>query len=359
MRKQKKKQQHYVPKFYLKYFSHQGLGKQISLWNGPKQIYVKDAKLADQAYENNFYGSDGFIEDTLSILESKAAIVISDIIINEHLPTEGSEDRIALYIFIMFQAERTKASAIDMDKHADSMMRFVFKDDPKFKKYLQDIKLKLNVPAAQKLVIAAPLVPLILDLSSILIINDSIHEFITSDNPVVRYNQFLELRKWPGSGSGWSLPGLQVIFPISPKHMLFLYDKDVYSFINNENGIIRISSLSDINWLNGLQYLVAEDNIYFSSKIDEKYAIRMHRRWSKHRKPRITLQEYKQVSKEGDSQNGSLLVSTMNNIRVDMELSFIKYAIDPYRKLLSPTLYNPRNEYIKNVLEEIEKQKYK
>jgi hypothetical protein len=349
-----------VPKFYLRYFSHAGKGKLISLWNGPRQLYIREARLSDQAYENNFYGADGVIEDGLALLESRVAEILARIMSTHSLPTIGSEEQTLLYTFVMFQAERTKAGAIDMEDTADQMMRRVFREDPRFKPYLPSIKLKLMNPGAQKLALVAPLVPLILDLKAKLLINESPHEFITSDNPVMRYNQFMEARAWPGSGAGWSLPGLQVIFPLSPKLCLILYDNDMYTFKGNHPDMQKIEGLSDINYLNGLQYLLAEENVYFSDHIDQLYARRMHRRWAHRRQPRVVIDEYKQRESMDDKERkGSIIVSTHNNIRIGMELSFLRFATDPEKRSLGPSMWNPRNAYVEKVLLFLEKDRNK
>ncbi len=355
----KKRQQHFVPKFYLKRFSHDGKGKQLSLWSGVSQLYVKDARLSDQAYADNFYGADGSVEDTLSVLESKVAGITAQIMRDGLLPVTGSEEHLLLYTFVMFQAERTKAGASDMETTADQMMRFFFKEDPRFEPYLPHIKLKLLNPGAQKLALVSPLVPLCLDLAAKLLINEGAHEFVTSDNPVVRYNQFTEARNWPSSGAGWSMPGLQVFFPLSPKHVLLLYDSDMYSFPDASGDIQIVKSLSDINWINGLQYLVADENVYFSTGIDELYATRMHQRWAKYRRPRYTVNEYERTDPRDPSKKGTILMTTFNNIRIGLQLSFVKFAVDPETRKLGPTLWNPRNKYVEEVLLTLEKDRYK
>lgn len=66
------------------------------------------------------------------------------------------------------------------------------------------------------------------DLKVKLLINTTVTPFITSDHPVIRYNQFLEMRRHPGGNAGLAAKGLQVFLPLSPKHMLLFYDDWVY-----------------------------------------------------------------------------------------------------------------------------------
>ena len=71
-----KKKQHYVPRFYLKYFSTTPEATHIGLCVKESGKTVRQAGLKNQAYENYFYGKDTKIEDGLSEIEAKAASVI-------------------------------------------------------------------------------------------------------------------------------------------------------------------------------------------------------------------------------------------------------------------------------------------
>jgi len=70
-----KKNQHYVPKFYLRNFSFQNNKKQIGVFNIENEFYFLKAKLKTQGSKNFFYGSDGVIEDSLSLIEGELSIL--------------------------------------------------------------------------------------------------------------------------------------------------------------------------------------------------------------------------------------------------------------------------------------------
>ena len=74
----KKKNQHYVPKFYLRNFSNNG--KNIGLFMPDKDVYRNNASIKSVAYSHFLYGEDGIVEDLLSEIESKWAIMIRKII---------------------------------------------------------------------------------------------------------------------------------------------------------------------------------------------------------------------------------------------------------------------------------------
>jgi hypothetical protein len=69
--------------------------------------------------------------------------------------------------------------------------------------------------------------PLLLDLHNKLLINKTSVEFITSDHPIVMYNQLLTFRTF-GSNCGVACKGLQIFYPLDPKKVLMLYDGQIY-----------------------------------------------------------------------------------------------------------------------------------
>lgn len=52
-----KKNQHYIPKFYLRNFSYDGNKNQIGVFNIFNNIYVQQAKLKTQGSKNFFMAS--------------------------------------------------------------------------------------------------------------------------------------------------------------------------------------------------------------------------------------------------------------------------------------------------------------
>ncbi len=312
---------------------------------------MANASIREQAYADNFYGKDGMIENALGLLESNASRVIQSIITSRSIPRRYSPDYIWLYSFIMFQAERTKASADDLERMFDQIVKAAYKEHPKVKDFLPHVELKIKEPASQKLGLSSRFVPLILDLRAKLIMNTCEHEFVTSDNPVIRYNQFFELRKWPGSGAGWANPGLQILFPLNPRMLLILYDRDLYKVGKWGSDIANADTTTDVNRINGLQFIRADENIYFSNQVTQFHIQRMHKRWSKYRKPRVSVNEFFEANHDpSSSTRSSLLVSSMNDLRTGMELSFISFKRYAYTRKLGPTMWNPRNKHVEKAL---------
>ena len=91
-----------------------------------------------------------------------------------------------------------------------------------------------------------------------LVLNADVDVFITSDNPVFKYNQYCQgVQNFGTTGAGQT--GLQIFLPLSPRHQLVLYDGKVYDHVKS-----RTLNTKDIDMINSLQVVSAEDNLYFS-----------------------------------------------------------------------------------------------
>jgi hypothetical protein len=348
MQHKQKRRHHFVPRFYLRHWANSSTPGSIALWNLRRQLYVKRAAISDQAYKVDLYGQDSKIEEALASLESRVSPIIAAIDDSHTLPPVKSDERVLLRLYAMFQAERTYASASDSDRAAEAALSDIpNRETPPLKQRMTDA-------ALERLSLLTPALPLIFDLEMKLLINKSPNRFVTSDNPVIRYNQFLEARRWPGSGAGWAVPGLQIFLPVSPDVLLLLYDRDLYKVGDENSEAVDIDTTGDTNWLNGLQYLIAEENIYLAPEVDEFYALRMHRRWAGKRRPRFSVTKLPETNPDPkSSQYCSLIVTSMNELKLGLSLSFLGFRIPPESRKLGPTMWNPRNAYVESILEEI------
>jgi len=118
-----KKNQHFIPKFYLRNFSCNNNGKQIGVFNVDNEIYVKSAKLKTQGSKNFFYGYDGLIENRLADIEGELAPIIKSIIDTKTLPQRDSKEHFFLLGFVILtnlrnpvKIEYMKNSMIEMKR---------------------------------------------------------------------------------------------------------------------------------------------------------------------------------------------------------------------------------------------------
>jgi len=145
--------------------------------------------------------------------------------------------------------------------------------------------------------------------------------FITSDSPVIYYNQFLESRRPALGNIGLLNKGLQIIFPISPRVLLMWYAGRIYKVGEKREDVVWTRNSTDVEGLNALQFVSADENLYFSPDISEGYLRSLA---SKNRHTRsqyhTTVTEYTSVS-DGDQR---LLHIRPPEIRCNLSLSFVK-----------------------------------
>jgi Protein of unknown function (DUF4238) len=112
-------------------------------------------------------------------------------------------------------------------------------------------------------------------------------EFVTSDNPVVAHNQYCEGIDCQGV-LGWNCAGIQILCPVSPRHLVLLYDTKVYAVgAKHDRGASRIDDVADIRNLNAFQIATARENIYFRNvAMDELLRAQIERLDSRRRRKR-------------------------------------------------------------------------
>ena len=155
--------------------------------------------------------------------------------------------------------------------------------------------------------------------------------FITSDNPVFKYNQYFEDIQNHGI-TGLGQTGIQIFLPLSPKQILVLYDKDVYDYVKKQP-----PTEGDVDVLNGLQVISADSNLYFndwkrSTAVEDLVCRYAHLRQHDY----TTLDEF--ISDENPGH--SLIVSYEQTPNVGLNLSFLRIKRRASRIRLSKRLQN-------------------
>lgn len=264
----KKKNQHYVPKFYLRNFSNNG--RNIGMLILDKGLYKSNASIKSVAYSDFLYGEDGVVENLLSKIESQWAYMVRKII-NKEFNNFSKEDDSLLYSFIAISKSRTQRVA-DINKYYMNYFKDVFENN-NIKNFtdnpLETVKELLKAPNVLQMQIALENMYLLYDLDVVVLENKTRYGFITSDNPVVYYNQFYARRNY-NKNYGVVAKGLQIFIPLSEKYMICLYDKDVYNVDYNDK-YIPITSKSEIDNLNKLSTMNSNNQIFFHPDSKEQY----------------------------------------------------------------------------------------
>jgi len=346
-----KRRQHYVPRFYLKNFSIDRKGLAIGTFNIPSNKFISTARLKTQAYEIYFYGKDNRIENSLGLLEQNSATVIKDIIRANSLPNLKSKEFFTLLSFAIFLKSRTLYAAEENRELVEKSVKAIYSKDSRLKDHLNNIHIIVNDPTKIALRSAAQCLPIAFDLDYKLLINRTCIPFITSDNPVIYYNQFMETKKAFATGTGLACKGLEIFLPLSPEHYVIFFDKDVYKFGSRKDLSVIIRDLKDIESLNKLQCISAYKNLYFDHSISrEAFTILMNNAEKNRRRTKLKVDEYTgPTDKEGMH---SLLHFHRTDIKCELHLGFIKILKKARQYELGNRVLHVRNERTYHLYEE-------
>jgi Protein of unknown function (DUF4238) len=316
------KKQHFVPQFYMKNFSADAERRRISLYAIGAGRHVAGASIKDQAHKEYFYGKAG-VEDKLSQLEAVVSPIIAKAIADNTLPELMSEGHLMLLTFVLFQDARTPAMAARMNERTEKKVKMIAKQFPDLKADAD--KMKVSDPNAPltALQIAEELRPFVLDLRWKLLENKTRRFFITSDNPVVLYNRFLEKRQPQTGNTGLNCRGLQIFMPLGPRHLLMLYDGDVYRF-GSRNPLETLIEIIewDVEALNVLQAANAHGVLYFHADTDLQQLRDTVKRAERYRgSSRVEIKECVGIGPGG--QKGPLIMSLKPELRVGLALDCV------------------------------------
>ena len=249
-----RKQNHYVPRFYLKRFG--STDRSIHLLNISSMKAVPDASIAKQCQRKNLYNSG--LEDGLSKLESFIA--------GEVYQADGFA-RVTTDLWHMLAATQYARVPRESDPAKEYMEAVV----ERWLKWQLENNPELRGRDTSYTVTGNSIEMLLGELNSILVwmrglkaqvVSTESPAFILSDKPVVLYNQYCEQVEHY-AGLGFNCSGVQLFMPLSPKDYLLLYDGQVYDYVKS-----RQVTRADVENLNMLQIVQSESNVYFSSWAD-------------------------------------------------------------------------------------------
>lgn len=256
-----KKNQHYVPQFLLKRFSADN--SSISKFLIQEDRIIPVCSIKNECSKDNFY-SDVKIEEKLGEIEASNAITIK-MIEEGGMRSIQQIDMEHLYAFVLLQDMRTKQAADYTGQMFEDLKKIL-----RQKGVTEDLEKELNkVDTSEKhsaminLLTFTDSAENIYDLKCKLLHNKTKTPFVTSDHPVLKYDQLYERIKAPY----YSLAsvGIEYILPISPEAAIILYDGNAYKIGHRKEFTIEISNAEDIDKINLLTAMYADNCIYFMS----------------------------------------------------------------------------------------------
>lgn len=265
-----KKNQHYVPQFYMRNFSDDG--KMIGVYLLKSKRYVPKAPIKNQASKDYMYSKDPTMENALSDLEGLADETIKKIISNPKMKIDGKDKEILL-VFTLLQLGRTLAQTEKLQDLTNNACKQRLKAEIN-QKIGKEINSKLpsayeNVwdkmvfqlpnPGIYGVGLCAKLLPMCSDLRYKLLINKTDIDFVTSDNPTCMYDEYLE--RMEDYSVGLALRGIEIFLPLSPRLAMMYYDKEVYKLGSAHKEYVEISDTHDIIELNKLVAINAKETL--------------------------------------------------------------------------------------------------
>ena len=249
------RQHHHVPQFYLRRFNSKP--RRINLHNIPSGRTVFDASIKHQCSKPDYY-RNAEIENALAELEGRTKAAISAL-----CDAEPFYDIETIRQFLAVQFLRTPQHA-QLTELFHRKIRELIGDeatDVETKNTIRfDAVAPENIPV-YNLLMTDHLTRSMADLR-LTVVETQTEVFITSDNPVFKYNQYLENVHNHGT-TGLAQTGIQIFLPLSPKHTLVIYDADVYDYVKKQQ-----PTETDVESLNSLQVISANRNLYFNDQIE-------------------------------------------------------------------------------------------
>ena len=185
-----KKNQHYVPQFYLRNFSNNQ--KSIGGFFLKNNKYIPNLSINKTACKEYIYGQTMAIENALCKIEQECSIIISNILSTEQLNLTNDEYTLIL-LFIMISESRTLQIADYNDAQLATLAKILIENSQSKN---ANSNVHYEIPNLTSMQTSIKLIYLLTDLKLLLIKNETNRGFITSDNPVVRYNQYFVCRNY-------------------------------------------------------------------------------------------------------------------------------------------------------------------
>jgi hypothetical protein len=319
------RKQHYVPKFYLKFFSLSENKKQIKVYLKNSGKIIQKANLESQAQESYFYGKNLKTEKWFANVEDNTAEILKQVIKEKIIPTNGSENYYQISLFLLLQPYRTRVNSDEFNDMVDKTLKAVMKFETQFKNFEYDKYFFAYNDAVEKsLSILLDNLSIMLDMQIKLLINKTSKEFITSDHPVSKYNQFLESRNFFFGHTGMMSKGLQLFYPLAPDLCLVMYDPKVYK-IGNKKQFSNINvNEKDVESLNILTCLHANKSMYATDKLTDFQFEHILEKANKFRdQKKLELKYYDSVG-NGDDTESVIVQHHRIPFQIKLDLSFIK-----------------------------------
>jgi hypothetical protein len=263
------KNQHFVPRCYLRPFTLDQAGTVINLYNVDRRKGICGAPVRGQCSRSYFYGEDLRLERLLQLSESKFAEVIRNIT-SPNFVLRDPEKSILRH-FGLLQQSRPEAAARRAALLSSDVADIAFEGNV-------PLELRMSVKQAVQLSLQtfAETMHAIDDLKVVLICNRTEQSFIASDDPAILTNRwYMQTPIARHMSFGIGSAGVLLFLPLTPTVLCVIYDGDVYT-MPHDRGWIEVRNPRDVDLFNLHQVLNCATNIYFSDWSSATYVDRLY-----------------------------------------------------------------------------------
>lgn len=277
----KKKKQHYVPQLHLERFTFDG--ERLHVYDKfQRKAFIANKK--DLSEENAFYNIPEelitaifkdlgiypqIVEDVLSKLEGKYQKAIKDLLNSrqDQLLDENLKEQFCFFLAIQILRTRdTRNLATQMQtKFLQSIVDELVKLNlPDSTGLTPQVEMKHEVIAHLKLILDPNILGTICEMLGnhiwLVGLNETPKTLYTSDTPIVKHH-YLEHKY----ASGWAGPGVEIVFPITPKHALILLERAFFGYYQEiERQWVKLTP-DHIEHFNKLQVIASHRQVYCST----------------------------------------------------------------------------------------------
>lgn len=248
------KNQHFVPRCYLRAFTEHGDGVRINLFNTDRKRVIPLVPARHQCSRNYFYGSDAELEAAIQLLERSYAEVLRHITQDSYVLSD--EDSDLLRRFWLFQYLRTEAASQRSVEVLNAATDAMGISGAEYRAEIKRAVLHAMRTFAEHMDIMD-------DMSTCLVRNDSRTPFITSDDPAILSNRlYLECLPRIGKSFGLGQSGNIMILPLTPSILFLGFDRNIYT-VRDKKGWCSLRAAEDVRAYNQHQMLNCRANLFF------------------------------------------------------------------------------------------------
>ena len=252
------KNQHFVPRCYLRPFTIDGSSSAINLYNIDRQKFIERAPVKHQCSGDYFYGKDPLLEGAIQSIEGRYSNTLRELLKPGYVLTD--EHRHVLRVFWLLQHLRTEAASRRSVEITEAVHDVSGQTGASFRYEIREA-----VQVAMKTFAVS--MDSVADLKVCLVRNRTGIPFITSDDPAVLTNRWhLESARTKGRSFGLHSAGDILLLPVSPKILCIGFDGDVYS-VPDRNGWTEVRRDADVEAFNQHQFLNCRANVFVQDSV--------------------------------------------------------------------------------------------